>query len=57
MRVGFVPAINHMLADLRMKLGPAHRHNRSLDRMPLLSEAEQLDKHGNVMGEQKYTKF
>lgn len=57
MRVGFVPAINHMLADLRMKLGPAHRHNRSLDRMPLLSEAEQLDKHRNVMGEQKYTKF
>lgn len=53
MRVGFVHVINHMLADLRMKLGPAHRGDQSLAWMPLFSWAKQWDKHRNVTGEQK----
>lgn len=46
MRAGFVPVINHMLADLRMKLGSALRGNQALDWMPLFSQAKQGDKHG-----------
>lgn len=53
MRVGFVPVINHMLADLRVKFGSAHRGNQSLGWMPLFSQAKQWDKHRDVMGEQK----
>lgn len=53
MRAGFVPVINHMLADLRMKLGSALRGNQALDWMPLFSQAKQGDKHRDVMGEQK----
>lgn len=56
MRAGFVPVINHMLADLRMKLGSALRGNQALDWMPLFSQAKQGDKHRDVMGEQKKKK-
>lgn len=57
MRVGFVPVINHMLADLRVKLGSAHRGNQSSGWMPLFSQAKQWDKHRDVMGEQKESEF
>lgn len=57
MRAGFVHVINHMLADLRVKFGSAHRGNQSLDCMPLLRQAKQRDKHRDVMGEQKTCEF
>lgn len=57
MRAGFVHVINHMLADLRVKFGSAHRGNQSLDWMPLLRQAKQRDKHRDVMGEQKTCEF
>lgn len=57
MRAGFVPVINHMLADLRMKLGSALRGNQALDWMPLFSQAKQGDKHRDVMGEENKKKI
>lgn len=57
MRAGFVPVINHMLADLRMKLGSALRGNQALDWMPLFSQAKQGDKHRDVMGEENKKKL
>lgn len=53
MRVGFVHVINHMMADLRMKLGSAHKGSRSWDRMPFLSSANQWEKCRHVMGERE----